>query len=171
MIFPYYTVYSAPIGELYLAAAEDGLRGIWFVGGKYVPGMTGERLEPEHALFREAVRWLDDYFAGRRPDPARVKIAPQGSAFRQRVWREMGKIPYGDTTTYGAIARTLERESGKRVSAQAVGGAVAHNPISILLPCHRVLGSDGGLTGYAGGLERKTWLLNWEGRATGLPEK
>ena len=165
MLFPYYTVYPSPIGDLYLAAAGDGLRGIWFVGGKYVPEMTGERLEPDHALFREAVRWLEDYFAGKRPDTARVKIAPQGSEFRQRVWREMLKVPYGSTTTYGAIAKTMERETGKRVSAQAVGGAVAHNPISILIPCHRVVGSDGSLTGYAGGLERKTWLLNLERRA------
>ena len=164
MLFPYYTVYPSPIGELYLAAAGDGLRGIWFVGGKYVPEMAGERLEPDHALFREAVRWLEDYFTGKRPDPETVKIAPQGSEFRQRVWREMLKVPYGSTTTYGAIAKTMERESGKRVSAQAVGGAVAHNPISILIPCHRVMGSDGSLTGYAGGLERKTWLLSLERR-------
>lgn len=166
MLFPYYTVYSSPIGALYLAATGDGLRGIWFIGGKYVPEMTGERMQPEDPMFQEAVGWLDDYFAGKRPDTERIKLDPQGSEFRQRVWREMLRIPYGGTTTYGAIAKTMERETGKRVSAQAVGGAVAHNPISILIPCHRVMGSDGSLTGYAGGLERKTWLREWERQET-----
>lgn len=165
MLYPYDTVYASPIGELYLAAGGDGLRGIWFAGGKYVPEMTGERMQPDHPMFQETVRWLDGYFAGERPDAERVRLAPQGSEFRQRVWRELLAIPYGSVTTYGAIAKTLERETGKRVSAQAVGGAVAHNPISILIPCHRVVGSGGSLTGYAGGLARKAWLLEWERKA------
>ena len=108
------------------------------------------------------MRWLDLYFAGKEPHfmPA---LSPDGTAFQQAVWEILRTIPYGETTTYGAIAKRLEKNTGKRMSAQAVGGAVGRNPISILIPCHRVIGADGGLTGYAGGLDKKEYLLGLEG--------
>lgn len=162
MQFPCYTIYSSPIGEVYITSGADGLRGIWFDGGRYVPEMTGERLEPEHPAFREIVRWLDAYFAGEAPQAPGVEFALYGTPFQRLVWAQLQRIPYGQVTTYGAIAKALERETGKRVAAQAVGGAVGRNPISILIPCHRVVGSDGGLTGYGGGLWRKEYLLALE---------
>lgn len=108
------------------------------------------------------MRWLDLYFAGKEPDfsPA---LNPTGTAFQMSVWAILQTIPFGETTTYGAIARRLEEETKKRMSAQAVGGAVGRNPISILIPCHRVIGADGSLTGYAGGLDKKEYLLRTEG--------
>ena len=110
-----------------------------------------------------AADWLDCYFAGKRPDKIQVPLAPMGSPFRQRVWKALQEIPYGETATYGEIAKRLEKkaENGK-TSARAVGGAVGHNPIGILIPCHRIIGADGSLTGYAGGVEKKAWLLAHE---------
>ena len=120
-----------------------------------------ERRLPEPLAL--AAEWLDCYFAGKRPDGIQVPLAPKGSPFRQSVWEALQEIPYGETATYGEIARRLEKkaENGK-MSARAVGGAVGHNPIGILIPCHRVIGADGSLTGYAGGVERKAWLLAHE---------
>ena len=112
-------------------------------------------------VFEQASAWLDAYFA-KAPLPALPPLAPQGSPFRQAVWRLLLEIPYGTVTTYGALARTL-RGQGISAAAQAVGGAVGHNPISILIPCHRVVGSDGSLTGYAGGVANKQFLLELEG--------
>lgn len=109
-------------------------------------------------------RWLDSYFAGERPDPNLISLAPSGSAFRQLVWNILLEIPYGKVVTYRDIARKAAQQLGRQsMSAQAVGGAVGHNPISIIIPCHRVIGSDHSLTGYAGGLEKKRWLLELEG--------
>lgn len=110
-----------------------------------------------------AADWLDCYFAGKRPDGICVPLAPMGSPFRQRVWKALQEIPYGETATYGEIAKRLEKKAGNgKTSARAVGGAVGHNPIGILIPCHRVIGADGSLTGYAGGVEKKAWLLAHE---------
>lgn len=112
----------------------------------------------------QAVTWLDAYFAGEKPSSKDLPINPKGTAFQKLVWNELLKIPYGKTTTYGQIAAKLAQQLGKpRMSAQAVGGAVGRNPISIIVPCHRVLGANGALTGYAGGVERKKWLLAHEG--------
>lgn len=112
----------------------------------------------------QAVTWLDAYFAGEKPSSKELSINPKGTVFQKLVWNELLKIPYGKTTTYGQIAAKLARQLGKpRMSAQAVGGAVGHNPISIIVPCHRVLGANGALTGYAGGVGRKKWLLAHEG--------
>ena len=109
----------------------------------------------------DVCRWLDVYFSGREPDFT-PKLHLIGSDFRQAVWALLRKIPYGQTTTYGALAGQLAEQSGKRVSAQAVGGAVGHNPVSLIVPCHRVVGSGGSLTGYAGGVEKKMRLLTLE---------
>ena len=152
------THYASPLGPILLAADETGLTGLWFEGQKYFPSFLGvDYQEKETPVLTETVRWLDVYFSGK--DPGFLPpLHPQGSPFRQTVWDILLTIPRGQTITYGEIARRL----GVR-SAQAVGGAVGHNPISILIPCHRVVGSDGSLTGYAGGFDRKTRLLQLEG--------
>lgn len=152
------THYASPLGPILLAADETGLTGLWFEGQKYFPSFLGvDYQEKETPILTETVRWLDVYFSGKDPDIL-PPLHPQGSPFRQAVWNILLTIPRGQTMTYGEIARRL----GVR-SAQAVGGAVGHNPISILIPCHRVVGSDGSLTGYAGGVERKARLLQLEG--------
>ncbi len=154
----YLTRYESPLGSILLAADGVGLTGLWFVGQKYFPSFSeGEALEEETPVLAEAIRWLDVYFSGASPDFL-PPLHPQGSSFRQAVWNVLLTIPRGQTMTYGEIARRLNVRS-----AQAVGGAVGHNPVSILIPCHRVVGSDGSLTGYAGGLERKERLLQLEG--------
>lgn len=152
------THYASPLGPILLAADETGLTGLWFEGQKYFPSFSGvEYQEKETPVLTETVRWLDVYFSGK--DPGFLPpLHPQGSPFRQTVWDILLTIPRGQTMTYGEIARRLGVHS-----AQAVGGAVGHNPISILIPCHRVVGSDGSLTGYAGGVERKARLLQLEG--------
>lgn len=161
--------YSSPLGDLLLAEKDQHLVGAWFEGAKYYGSVLEDTLteDPDSQTLRKAAAWLDAYFAGERTDPAVLPIVLSGSVFRQSVMRKLMDIPYGMTTTYGAIASHLQRETGKPVSAQAVGGAVGHNPISIIIPCHRVLGAGGSLTGYAGGVEKKQWLLHHE-RERGL---
>lgn len=152
------TRYESPLGSILLAADQNGLTGLWFVGQKYFPSFSdGNFFENETPVLTEAKHWLSLYFSGKEPDFL-PSLHPQGSSFRQAVWNVLLTIPRGQTMTYGEIARRLNVRS-----AQAVGGAVGHNPISILIPCHRVVGSDGSLTGYAGGLARKEWLLHLEG--------
>ena len=151
--------YDSPLGGILLAADEIGLTGLWFEGQKYFArDLSDVRIEQETPVLAEAKRWLDIYFAGGQPDftPPLHLI---GSDFRRRVWKRLLEIPYGQTTTYGALAKRL---NAGRMSAQAVGGAVGHNPISIIVPCHRVVGTHGSLTGYAGGLGRKIKLLEIE---------
>lgn len=152
------TRYESPLGSILLAADQTGLTGLWFVGQKYFPSFSdGDFFENETPVLTEAKHWLSLYFSGKEPDFL-PSLHPQGSSFRQAVWNVLLTIPRGQTMTYGEIARRLNVRS-----AQAVGGAVGHNPISILIPCHRVVGSGGSLTGYAGGLARKEWLLHLEG--------
>ena len=159
----YTTFYESPIGRILLAADDTGLTGLWFEGQKYFARCLGrETEEKEMPVFAEAKRWLDIYFSGKEPDftPPLHFI---GTDFQKDVWDILCAIPYGQTMTYGAIADQLAKKRGlSRMSAQAVGGAVGHNNLSIIVPCHRVVGSDGSLTGYAGGIERKTFLLNLE---------
>ena len=155
--------YDSPLGKILLAADEKGMTGVWSEAQKYFAA----KLPPEHEegttpVLGDACRWLDVYFSGREPDFT-PKLHLIGSDFRQAVWALLLQIPYGQTTTYGALAKQLaEINGGKRVSAQAVGGAVGHNPVSIIVPCHRVVGSDGSLTGYAGGIDKKIRLLTLE---------
>ena len=159
----YTTTYPSPLGEILLAADEIGLTGLWFDGEKFY----ADSLDPEHEernvpVFDVVKKWLDIYFSGHEPD-FMPPVHMIGSEFRQQVWNILRKIPYGETITYGALAKRLARERGlERMSAQAVGGAVGHNPISIIIPCHRVVGTNGSLTGYAGGLQRKIKLLKLE---------
>lgn len=155
--------YDSPLGGILLAADVVGLTGLWFDGQKYFArGLSPEREERELPVLLEAKRWLDIYFTGKEPDflPPLHSI---GSAFRRSVWEILLQIPYGRTTTYGEIARRLaEKQKLSRMSAQAVGGAVGQNAISIIIPCHRVVGTNGSLTGYAGGVDKKMKLLELE---------
>ena len=146
-----------------LAADETGLRGLWFDGQKYFArDLNAERIEQNTPALTEAKRWLDIYFAGKEPDFL-PPLHPTGSAFRQSVWEILLKITYGQTITYGDIARQLAAKRGlANMSAQAVGGAVGHNEISVIIPCHRVVGANGSLTGYAGGIDKKIKLLKLE---------
>ena len=156
--------YHSPLGSILLAADEIGLTGLWFAGEKYFAGnLPAEHAERETPVLLAAKRWLDIYFTGKEPDFL-PELHPIGSAFRQSVWEILLQIPYGKTTTYGEIARQLaEKQKLPRMSAQAVGGAVGHNAISIMIPCHRVVGTNGSLTGYAGGIDKKRKLLELEG--------
>ena len=156
--------YDAPYGR-YVMAAEDGaLTGLWLKGQKYFPSTLPEPSGEETEIFARIRRWLDDYFAGRQPDVSALPLAPKGSDFAQSVWQLLLEIPYGHTVTYGQLAARLAQQRGlAHMSAQAVGGAVGHNPISLIIPCHRVLGAKNQLTGYAGGLDVKTFLLKLEG--------
>lgn len=209
----YYTTCPSPIGELTLAcgAGGDSLAGLWISGQKY-HGMTlfqGMKKRDDMPVFDAAKSWLAGYFAGQKPDPSQLPLAPSGSAFRQRVWQILCQIPYGTVTTYGEIARMLSANTGVDAqfglqqksyqgellsadtasadvqfdfpqssyqvktfsvatgggaqSARAVGGAVGHNPISIIIPCHRVVGADGSLTGFSAGIAAKLTLLELEG--------
>ena len=155
--------YDSPLGGILLAADDTGLTGLWFDGQKYF----ASELDPEHAaqetpILRQAKRWLDIYFRGQEPDFT-PPLHPIGSPFRQEVWELLLQIPYGQTTTYSALAKQLAAKHGRsHMSAQAVGGAVGHNEISIIIPCHRVVGTSGSLTGYAGGIDKKVKLLTLE---------
>ena len=152
--------YNSPLGGILLAADEIGLTGLWFNGQKYFArSLPAGYTEQNTPALSEAKRWLEVYFTGKKPDfmpPLHIV----GSAFRRAVWEILLQIPYGKTTTYGEIARQLaKKQKLPRMSAQAVGGAVGHNEISIIIPCHRVVGTNGSLTGYAGGIDKKIKLL------------
>ncbi len=160
----YISHYQSPLGPILLAADADGLTGLWFEGQKYFAlHLSAEREERETPILAQTRRWLDIYFSGEEPDFS-VPLHFTGTAFQKRVWSILLTIPYGQTMTYGEIARQLAAEPGAgHMSAQAVGGAVGHNEISILVPCHRVVGAGGSLTGYAGGIDKKLGLLTLEG--------
>lgn len=155
--------YSSPLGEIFLAADSEGLTGLWFSGERFAAHYPGAQCAaPDYAPLAQARRWLDIYFSGREPDFT-PPLHPQGSAFRQEVWALLLQIPYGQTVTYGALAQQMAARTGKaKMSAQAVGGAVGHNEISIIIPCHRVVGVHGNLTGYGGGMQKKIGLLRLE---------
>ena len=149
------------------AAADGGkITGLWFVGQKYFPRDTADWVEKKDDPVLKVLRsWLEDYFAGKRP-PMNLPLAPAGTVFQQAVWKELRNISYGRTASYGGIAKKLAAKSGGRGAPRAVGQAVGHNPVSLLIPCHRVIGGSGGksrLAGYAGGLEKKRALLELEG--------
>ena len=149
--------YDSPLGRILLACDGESLTGLWFEDqAHYGEGLSEAHEESEAPVLDAAVRWLDAYFAGRDPGFT-PPVAPRGTDFRGRVWRELLTLPFGQTATYGELAERLH------TSARAVGGAIAHNPISLIVPCHRVMGAKGSLTGYAGGIERKTKLLELEG--------
>lgn len=160
--------YVSPVGVLTVVSRDGSLAGLWIAGQKYfkasLPPEEPLAADEKDPVLLQTKDWLDRYFAGKKPVPAELPLSPAGSPFRQAVWHLLCEIPYGEVTTYGTLARKLAAETGKSgLAFQAIGGAVGHNPISIIIPCHRVIGSDGRLTGYAGGLAVKQRLLQWEG--------
>lgn len=164
----YQTTYESPLGKIIVACdgEEKHIVGLWFEGQKYFMGTLPETptTKEDVPILQRAKDWLDAYFAGKKPSIAELPLAPVGGTFRQEVWKMLCEIPYGSVATYGEIAGKMARKmERKTMSAQAVGGAVAHNPISVIIPCHRVVGTNGSLTGYAGGIEKKIKLLAHEG--------
>lgn len=159
----YTSKYQSPLGEIILAADEEGLTGLWFAGQKYFTVYPDkENEEKEIPILKDAKKWLDIYFSGKEPS-FKLPFHFNGTDFQKQVWKILYSIPYGKTMTYGEIADILAKRKGlKRMSAQAVGGAVGKNKISIIVPCHRVIGTNGSLTGYAGGIDKKIALLKIE---------
>lgn len=159
----YTSSYPSPLGRLFLAAEEDGLTGAWFDGHKYFASSLNEETEEkEIPLFKDVKKWLSIYFSGKEPGFT-LPLHLTGSDFQKEVWEILRSIPYGKTMTYGEIAKQIAaRKRISRMSAQAVGGAVGHNKISVIVPCHRVVGANGNLTGYAGGIDKKIKLLTLE---------
>lgn len=153
---------GSTLGDITMSSDGIALTGLWIDGQKYDQATLTETEEKNLPVFQQAEEWLNIYFSGKEP-AFMPPLAPKGTEFRQEVWEILRNIPYGQTMTYGEIAAIIAKKRGKeRMSAQAVGGAVGHNPISILIPCHRVIGSDGSLTGYAGGVDKKEKLLELE---------
>lgn len=167
----YKSSYKSPIGNLMLASDGENLIGLWLEGQKYFCATISEPIYENNSLkiFADTKKWLDKYFAQQKPDICELPLLPSGNEFRQSVWKILCEIPYGEVTTYGRIAKKIAKQRGLlTMSAQAVGGAVGHNPISIIIPCHRVVGRNGCLTGYAGGIEKKVKLLRLEGADVSL---
>lgn len=160
----YYIQYDSPVGKLLLASDGVALTGLWIENQKYYAvGLDDDAVKNSGIpVLAQVARWLDLYFAGSAPDICEIPVEPRGSMFRQQVWQILRQIPYGHTITYGNIAREITKQTGHTTSARAVGGAVGHNPISIIIPCHRVMGADGTMTGYAGGMAAKELLLRLE---------
>lgn len=159
----YTSKYKSPLGEIMLAADEKGLTGLWFIGQKYFAlYLDKENVEKEVQILNDAKKWLDIYFSGKEPN-FKLPLHFTGTDFQNEVWEILYSIPYGKTMTYKEIANILAKKKGlKRMSSQAVGGAVSKNRISIIVPCHRVVGTNGNLTGYAGGIDKKIELLKLE---------
>ncbi len=159
----YTATYKSPLGILTMASDGKNLTGLWITGQKYFASTIKEECITQMLpVFVKTIAWLDCYFRGDKPTII-LPLAPKGTEFRQQVWRILSTIPYGQTITYGEIAKSMAKVLGKKkMSAQAVGGAVGHNPISIIIPCHRVVGTGGNLTGYAGGIDKKIKLLKIE---------
>lgn len=162
----YISHYASPLGELLIAADDIGLTGLWFAGQKYYArGLDTEHEERESLAIASAKHWLDVYFAGQQPDFT-PPLHLVGTAFQTAVWDILLTVPYGETLTYGEIAARIAAQQGRgHMSAQAIGGAVGRNPVSIIVPCHRIVGKSGDLTGYAAGVEKKTSLLRLENAA------
>lgn len=159
----YISHYTSPLGAMTMASDGESLIGLWFNDQKYFAlSFSDDALHCDLPVFDETKKWLDDYFNGKKPGFT-PKMNLKGTAFQMQVWDLLLKIPYGTIVTYGDIAKQITKQRGiSRMSAQAVGGAVGHNPVSIIVPCHRVVGTNGSLTGYAGGVDKKEYLLNLE---------
>jgi len=153
----YAAAYDSPLGPMILVASDEALVGLYFTGQKYVPDQSRWHADPGLPVIRTAVTELDEYFAGTR-ETFDVPIAPAGTAFQRAVWDAISRVPYGETITYGELARRV----GRPGSARAAGAATGQNPVGVIVPCHRIVGAGGTLTGYAGGLDRKRALLTLE---------
>ena len=160
----YISKYKSKLGNITLASDGINLTGLWFNGQKYFLASVEKEIEEKNLeIFDKAKLWLDKYFSGEKVSPNELRLKPEGTDFRRKIWKILCEIPYGKTTTYGQIAKILaQRDNKKSYSAQAIGGAVGHNPISIIIPCHRVIGVNGNLTGYAERLKKKKKLLEIE---------
>ena len=158
----YTSTYQSPIGNLLIASKDNKLGGLGME--YYLSNFKEEIVEMENLeILERTKKWLDRYFNGEKPKINELEISPIGSEFRKSVWEILKSIPYGEIITYNDIAKELAKQKGiKKMSAQAVVGAVGHNPISIIIPCHRVVGTNGSLTGYAGGIKKKIYLLEHE---------
>lgn len=156
--------YSSPVGRLLLASDGESLTGLWLEGQKYyAAGLCPNAVERSALpVFLQTKVWLDRYFGGEHAEPKELPLSPAGTPFCTEIWRFLLQIPYGEVLTYGQLAKLYEQATGKSTSARAVGGAVGRNPISIIIPCHRVVGAGGSLTGYAGGIAKKQLLLELE---------
>lgn len=156
--------YKSPLGNILLAADDTGLTGLWFEGQRYFAlYLEAGHEEKELPIFTQTREWLDIYFSGKQP-AFDIPLHFTGTPFQNQVWEMLLSIPYGQTTTYGDIAKLIAQKQGiPSMSSQAVGGAIARNQISIIVPCHRVVSAGGGLTGYAGGIDKKMALLKLEG--------
>lgn len=162
----YSTRYLSPIGSIMLASDGKNIVGLWMEGQKYFGATVSEEMvgKDDLPVLVATKKWLDRYFAGEKPEISELPLAPIGGEFRRVVWDILCQIPYGEVMTYGEIAKKVAKSMSKKsMSSQAVGGAVGHNPISIIIPCHRVVGSNGSLTGFAGGIDKKIKLLKLEG--------
>lgn len=162
----YYYIYNSPVGKLTIASNEKNVVGLWLDGQKYYMEVLEDKeyQEKETEVIKLAEKWLDKYFNNEKPEIDELPIEFIGSDFRKQIWKILSKIPYGKVITYGDIAKQIAKQKGIRtMSAQAVGGAIAHNPISVIIPCHRVVGANGSLTGYSGGVKAKIKLLEFEG--------
>ncbi|MCH5157882.1 MAG: methylated-DNA--[protein]-cysteine S-methyltransferase [Clostridiales bacterium] len=159
----YSSTFLSPIGEIYLTADEVGITGVWLDSCRFLPKELESIEKAETPIISECKRWLDIYFGGKEPNFT-PPLNPTGTPFQTEVWKILSAIPYGKTTTYGDIAKELARRRGiSKMSAQAVGNAVGRNKISVIIPCHRVIGGSGSLIGYGGGLDKKVYLLKLEG--------
>ncbi len=159
------THYTSPLGDILLACKDNKVIGLWIEGQKHYLGELEEPTEEcdNEEILLKTKNWLDRYFDGARPGIDELELAPIGSEFRQEVWDILKTIPYGEVITYNDIAKKIAKKRNiEKMSAQAVGGAVGHNPISIIIPCHRVVGTNGSLIGYAGGIDKKVYLLKHE---------
>ena len=162
----YKTNYQSPIGNILLASDGKNLVGLWIEKQKYIASSLNTEMVENSDLkvFQDTKNWLERYFSNKKPEITELPLAPAGSDFRKAVWEILCEIPYGKVTTYGEISKKIAKQMKKStMSAQAIGGAVGLNPISIFIPCHRVIGAIGNLTGYAGGLDLKIKLLEHEG--------
>ena len=161
-----YTTYcNSPVGKILLASKNNKMIGSWIEGQKYYLNKIDEEIKEKNdeTILLKAKRWLEKYFNGAKPEISELDLAPSGSIFAKNVWKLLCEIPYGEIRTYGEIAKKMAKIMNKeKMSAQAIGRAVGHNPISIIIPCHRVVGANGSLTGYAGGIDKKIMLLKHE---------
>ncbi len=154
--------YYSPLGKILLAADDKGLIGLWFEGQKYfAAGLDKNSKDKDLIVFETAKNWLDIYFSGKEPD-FKIPLDFRGTEFQNKVWKLLCSVPYGKTVTYGELAEQIAGDNGRKY-AQAVGNAIGKNPVSIIVPCHRAVGSNGSLTGYAGGIDKKIKLLKLEG--------
>ena len=159
----YKMTYKSPVGDLTITTDGQNVTGLWFENQQNYESLLNDIVKEQHQpIFDKVTHWLDEYFSGNKP-AINFPLTPTGTDFRMTVWKKLQAIPYGETVTYGDIAQQIAEDRGRsKMSAQAVGGAVGSNPISIIIPCHRVVGANGSLTGFGGGIDRKIKLLNNE---------